>query len=110
MIADVYVCSSEWEAFSISILEVMLAQKPIVAFNVDGINEAVIDGMNGYLVSFGDTESFADRILQLLNDNNLAKKMGQSGYQWVLSEFSIEKNISETLSLYERILTARGIK
>jgi len=104
-LADVYICTSEWEAFSISILEVMASRKPIVAFDVDGVNEAITNEHNGYLIPFGDEDGVACHVVHLLNDDRLMKSMGQKGYDRFLKEFSINKNISETLKLYD-MLTA----
>ena len=66
-IMDVFLFSSGGEAFSITLLEAMAKTKPIVAFDVEGVNEAVVDHRTGFLVPFGDVEEFANKTGALLD-------------------------------------------
>jgi len=101
---DVFVFSSGGEAFSITILEAMAKAKPIVAFDVEGVNEAVVQGQTGYLVPFGDVQAFAGKIEILLRSPELARKMGRLGFERVSAYFNLEENIKRTEDLYEKLL------
>lgn len=97
---DVAVMSSNFETFSNSILEYMAASKPVVATNVGSIAELVIDGETGYLIPTGDSDALADRILRLLRNPVLAKKMGEAGRERVKEKFTIQKMIAGYESLF----------
>lgn len=106
-VSDVCVLSSTAEGFSNSILEYMAAGKPVVATDVGGAREAIIEGETGYLVSKGDDQSMADRIIQLLNDPDKASLMGQNGKQIVQNKFSCDAQLQLTTALYERLLASK---
>ena len=103
-IADIFVTTSQWEGFSMVLLEAMAAQKPIVGFDIDGVNEAVMDSETGYLVPYPDTRSLAQKIIYLLGNPGMAKSMGEKGYQRVKNNFSIEVNAGKLACLYEQLL------
>ena len=67
------------------VLEAMAAAKPIVATDVGGVSEAVIDGLNGFLVRPRDPDSMAKAILRLLRNPNEAKSMGEQGRRMISS-------------------------
>jgi glycosyltransferase involved in cell wall biosynthesis len=101
---DIYVHPSLAELFPFAILEAMAAGKPVVAANVGGVSEAVIDGMNGYLVPPRDSTSLAKAILRLMNSPDMAREMGLNGRRLVERRFSL-KVISHKLSkVYELAL------
>jgi len=76
--SDIFILSSDWEGFPISIIEAMRAGLPIIASNVGGISETVIVDSNGYLVPRGDTARLTKVIKLLLTDKKKRKMMGQS--------------------------------
>lgn len=106
-VSDVCVLSSRAEGFSNAILEYMGAGRPVVATNVGGAREAVVDGETGYLVAPGDDETMAARIIELLRDPARARAMGRAGQQIVTQRFSIAAQLAETEQLYERWLARR---
>lgn len=67
--ADIFVHCSRYESFGIALVEAMAAGLPVVAFSVGGIPEVVPDKKAGFLLPYGDIQSFADRIIQLLADS-----------------------------------------
>src|SRR5258707_1237065 len=71
-VSDVGVLSSKAEGFSNSILEYMAAGKPVVATNVGGAEEVIIEGETGYLVKSGNDREMAIQILKLLQDPQMA--------------------------------------
>ena len=106
-VSDVCVLSSTAEGFSNSILEYMAAARPVVATDVGGAREAVVEGETGYLVRAGDDEQMAARLVSLLRDGERARRMGERGRQVIEEKFSCEAQLARTENLYERLL-ARG--
>src|SRR5262249_40663989 len=74
--SDVCVLSSRSEGFSNSVLEYMAARRPVVATDVGGVQEAVVDNHCGYLVPPGDDQLMAARIVSLLQTPQQARTMG----------------------------------
>lgn len=103
-ISDVCVLSSTAEGFSNSILEYMAAARPVVATDVGGAREAIVEGQTGYLVRSGDDAQMADRIIALLRDPNRAVTMGKLGRHRVEEEFSCDAQLRATEALYARLL------
>jgi L-malate glycosyltransferase len=102
--ADVCVLSSRSEGFSNAILEYMGGAKPVVATDVGGNREAVIEGETGFLVPAGDDEAMAQRIVTLLSNPDMAQAMGTKGRQVVEARFSCEAQLAAVEALYDRLL------
>src|SRR5205085_9609469 len=102
--SDVCVLSSTAEGFSNAILEYMAAARPVVATDVGGAREAVVEGETGYLIPAGDDEAMATRIVSLLREPERARAMGRRGKQIVEENFSCEAQLARTLALYDRLL------
>jgi glycosyltransferase involved in cell wall biosynthesis len=103
-ISDVCVLSSKAEGFSNSILEYMAAARPVVATDVGGAKEAIVEGETGYLVRSDDDSAMAERIIELLRDPERALAMGQKGRIVVEEKFSCAAQLKKTEALYEELL------
>ena len=77
--------------------------KPVVATNVGGASEAIIENETGFLVKSGDAETMAERLKELLANEEKAQKFGEKGAEIVRAKFSLETQLRETLALYERV-------
>ncbi len=86
--ADVIVCSSEFESYGMVNVEAMASGKPVVSTRRGGPSETVVDGETGYLVDAGDAEALANRVIALLRDPDLRKRMGAAGRARVERRFS----------------------
>jgi len=95
--------SSLWEGLPVVFQESMIAGKPIVANDVDGARDVIINGKTGYLVTPHQPQEMADRILTLLNDEKLCDQMGVTAKQHV-QQYSSENMIKHILSLYIELL------
>jgi len=102
-IFDVAVLASFGEGTSNSLLEYMILKKPVVATDVFGVDEVVREGVTGYLVPQDDFVSMGDRISELLDNSELARKMGENGYEYVIKECSIEKLVSEHEAVFKEV-------
>jgi glycosyltransferase involved in cell wall biosynthesis len=65
-------------------------RKPVIATNVGGNPEMMVDGKTGFLVEKGNPEQLIKKISLLLEDENLAKKMGNEGHKFVEETFNWE--------------------
>jgi glycosyltransferase involved in cell wall biosynthesis len=101
---DIVMLCSLWEGLPIALLEAMAAAKPIVAYDTDGVREAVLNNKNGYLVEPGDVKGLAKKIQELLADPELAKTMGQAGCELIkASEFNADCMIEKIETLYAQL-------
>ena len=113
-VSDVCVLSSKAEGFSNAILEYMAAGRAVVATDVGGAREAIIEGETGYLVAAGDDAGMAARVVALLRDPERARAMGERGRARVEERFSCAAQLARTEELYDRLLArdaaaARGV-
>jgi glycosyltransferase involved in cell wall biosynthesis len=103
-VSDVCVLSSKAEGFSNSILEYMAASKPVVATDVGGAREAIIDGETGFIVDPGDSVSMAVRLIEILQEPSKARSMGERGRRIAFERFSCDVQLAHTEELYSRLL------
>jgi glycosyltransferase involved in cell wall biosynthesis len=109
-ISDLCVLSSRSvEGFSNSITEYMAAARPVVATDIGGAREAVVEGGTGFLIPPGDDEAMAARIIALLNDPVRARAMGERGRQVAQQKFSCATQLERTERLYGQLLTSRRV-
>ncbi len=101
--ADVFAFPSIQEGQGIALLEAQASGKPVVAFNVSGVIEAVVDGETGLLVE-PNAEGLAEAIQKLLADASLRQKMGTRGRERVLKEFTWDLCAQKMFSAYHEAL------
>ncbi|HEX8068931.1 MAG TPA: glycosyltransferase [Pyrinomonadaceae bacterium] len=95
------------EGFSNSITEYMAAARPVVATDVGGAREAIVEGETGFVVPVGDDEALAARVVELLRDPARAEAMGRRGREVVAQKFSCAAQLERTEQLYRQLLTQR---
>jgi len=107
-VSEVCVLSSNGtEGFSNSIIEYMAAARPVVATDIGGAREAVVEGETGYIIRPGDDAALAAHLVSLLNDPERARRMGERGLQIVKEKFSCAAQVESVESLYDRLLTKK---
>ena len=97
---DVYIQTSNYESFGYTVAEAMQMQKPVVATNIDGLNELVVHNYNGFLVEKNNSERMASYIIHLLGNDKLRKRMGVNGYNIIINKYQIKKNIYKFYAIY----------
>ncbi|MEL0455976.1 glycosyltransferase family 4 protein [Flavobacteriaceae bacterium SZ-1-7] len=105
-IKQVHVCTfpSFAETLGMVTIESMAMQKPVVNTSIGWAQELIDDGVNGYLVHPTNIDLYAERILQLFNDENLSLQIGKEARQKVEKLFDIKKNASINIEYYKSIL------
>lgn len=106
---SVFVLTSRFEGMPYTLLEAMMLRRPVVVTDVDGSRDAVRSGLSGYVVSPGDAQAMADRIVELLDDPRLAESMGEQGYELLRERYNIKNNVKHFERLYDRLLGSGSI-
>lgn len=102
--ADVFALPTNWEGFPLSILEAMRAGLPVVASDVGGVSEGVVDGETGFHVPSGDVAAFRERLDWLLCRPSVRQQMGLAGRQRYEAEFTLDAMTHATLAVYRRVV------
>jgi glycosyltransferase involved in cell wall biosynthesis len=109
-ISDVFCLPSRTEGLSNALLEAMACSLPCVATNVGGNPELVKDGKNGFLVPSEEPEAMASRITDLLQDRELARRMGACGRRSVEDNFTVGHMVGRLVELYDALLEQYGLQ
>ena len=84
-----------------SLIEAAACGRAIVATDVPGCREIVIDKYNGVLVPPKNAKLLAEAILDLINDNSRRNKMGKNGLKYFQNNFTIENIVSQHIKIYQ---------
>ncbi len=101
---DIVVHTSLREGLARVLPQSLAMGKPCVSFDIDGAPEVVIDDYTGYLVKAFDSEGLAMRIAQLLENDELRKKLGLNGRRHVDPNFRTEKMVADISEVYQMLL------
>ncbi len=102
-LSHVFVLPSYREGLPLSIMEAMAMGKPVVASDIRGCREEVVDGETGYLIEPGNAGDIKDKLLNILNDPQLARKMGCGARKRAVESFNIEKALDRQVRIIEKI-------
>ncbi len=105
---SVYFHTSVSDALPVAILEAQAMGLPVVATQVGGIHEAVLDGETGRLLPFGDVEGLADAIQELWKSPSKRRSMGEAGRKWIEENFSVEREAAQWVELYKDLCGRRA--
>ena len=101
---DVFVLPSRWEGLPFVVLEAMAHAKPVVATTVDGVPEAVVEGVTGLLVPTDGVEPLAAAIASLLDDPTRRAAFGAAGRGRFLATFRTEVVVQQLLDAYRQVV------
>ena len=102
--SSVIIHKSIREGFGLAVTEALWKSKPVVASNVGGIPLQIIDEKNGFLLKPDDIKGFANKIIYLLENRDVAEKMGKEGKKIVKEKFLITRYILDWLYVIRKIL------
>ncbi|RME40031.1 MAG: glycosyltransferase family 1 protein [Planctomycetota bacterium] len=108
--ADVCVLSSIKEGIPRAVMEAAACGRPMVATDVAGNRDALLDGKTGYLVPLGDAAAMAERIERLLRDEPLRRRMGEAGRRHAEQHFDENKVTERILAVYDEMLASPRIE
>ncbi|MDB5350595.1 MAG: glycosyltransferase [Planctomycetota bacterium] len=106
--SDLLVLPSLYEGLPNVVLEAMRFRKPVVATAAPGTTEVVVDGVTGLLVPMKAPTELARAIRKVIEDRELARRLGEAGRDRVESEFRVQTMIDRFAELYERLAVARA--
>jgi len=102
--ADVFLFPSEYESFGLAALEAMSCELPVVCSNGGGLPEVIHHGETGFLSNVGDYEDMAKNVLHIIDNPELAIKIGKAARKDVNERFLPDQIIPQYEALYERLL------
>ena len=105
---DVFVMPSLWEGLPLSMILAMGAATPVVATEVAGIPEIVVDRETGWLVPAGNSLALATALAEMFGDRAHAAKVGKAARDFVLPRFGVDGYINSVVGLYDRLLHERA--
>ena len=101
--ADLFILPSNYEGLPMTIIEAMAFGKPVVASNVGGINEIVVDGENGYTVE-NKAGAFVEKISYILEQEEVYDKFSKAALERFWQDLTVEKMVDGYLKIYGRIM------
>ena len=101
---DIFVMTSEKEGLPRVIIEAMLMGKPVIASDITGPSELVVDGETGFLVPVGRTYAIANAILMLIRNPALREQMGERAKERVTRDFPVEKYVNDVENVFAEVL------
>lgn len=101
--AHVVINPSSKEGWGVTVTEANACGTPVVASNVPGLRDAVVDGKTGFLVEYGDVDAFAARVGQILSDDRLRTELGREAVKWA-GQFDWDRSAESILKIMERLV------
>jgi teichuronic acid biosynthesis glycosyltransferase TuaC len=108
--ADIFILPTHYEGLPNAVLEAMACGLPVIATNVGGIPEVVINGTTGILIDVNDVSSIIESVDCLIMNKELAKKIGAHGREVIKNKFSWERNAHEMINVYKETMLMTDIK
>lgn len=95
---DVFVSTALWEGFGFVLAEAMVYKKSVLAFDLSSNPELVKDGENGYLIPPNNIKLFADKLEQLINNEQLRQQLGEKAYSFAKANFEKQMQFDKLLA------------
>ncbi len=101
---DIFILSSHQEGLPISIIEAMRARLPVIASDVGGVSELVVDGDNGYVFPRMDVECLSGHLRDLISNQEKRREMGEVGREIYEQKFAMNKMMSQIYKVYNETI------
>jgi glycosyltransferase involved in cell wall biosynthesis len=107
--AAAFVCMpSRWESAPYAALEAMNAGRPLIAFDVDGVRDFIVDGVSGILVPPNDVRALSAALQRIATNDALRSELGRAAFVRA-GEFPIDRMVEETVRIYESAESKRRL-
>lgn len=103
-----YVHTSLWEGMPVAILEAMAARKPVVASNVVGNKDLIIDGFTGFLCDPSTSKQFVSRIMELQTSYSLRTSLGTHARKYVETHHDVKTAVAAYQAVYQKFEVENG--
>ena len=107
--SDVLLSTSIREGLPRSVMEAMAAGLPVVAYDIRGCNDLVVNGETGFLVPFGDVRGLTDKLTWLAHHPDEGHRMGEAGRMRIEETFSLEAVLPQMRTIYQNELGRKGV-
>jgi glycosyltransferase involved in cell wall biosynthesis len=104
---DIYCLPSLQQGLGVVMLEAMALGRPVIASGVGGVMSVIEDNVNGLIVPPSDSRSLGDRIVELLQDRDKARRIAIAGQQMVRDRFNESRMLDEIIQVYQEVHDAR---
>ena len=104
---DIYCLPSLQQGLGVVMLEAMALGRPVIASGVGGVMSVIEDNVHGLIVPPSDSRSLGDRIIELLQDREKARRIAAAGQQMVRDRFNENRMLDEVLQIYREVHEAR---
>lgn len=104
---DIVALTSFNEGTPVSLIEAQAANKPIVSTKVGGIQDIVIHGETALLSDANDSQTFANNLLRMVEDEHLRFRLGRNSRQYVMERFSYQRLIDDMTGIYYELLVKK---
>ena len=94
--------TSEYEGFGIVLIEAMLKGLPVIAFEYVGVHDIIEDGVDGYIIPFGDVEAYADKLRSLMSSREERLRLREAAFRSV-TKFNRERVMRRWTGLFETL-------
>ena len=106
---DIVILTSHNEGTGLSLAESQYCGKPVVATNVGGVPDTLIDGHTGFLVEPANAKEFTEKLLLLIEDKELRQKMGAEAGIFAKNKFSKQAETENLKALYFKVMKENGL-
>ncbi len=105
---DIVALYSRNEGTPVSLIESQAAGVPVITTRTGGVQDVVLEGETGFIVEIGESDLYLSRLQELVNDENLRKKMSQNGWKHVQERYHYRRLCAETEQLYLELLRKKA--
>ncbi len=104
--SDLLVLPSIWEGMPNVVLQAMASRLPVLATDVEGVRELLGPAADAQVVRYGDTQTFAEKLVALMSDRALASELGRQNRRRVASEFTLDRMVAAYQDLWESLMAS----